>query len=178
MYDVVLLELGAHEQVTNDPGVVGDLHANSTFNCPHRGQVVGVSSDPAGALGEERCIPGVPSLKNDFYSPEHLTRAPGVNNFPICHLHFDAQVALYSSNRIYSYCLSHDLVSPLCFWSLGFDSCYALLKNGLILSQKSGSLHPMQGWPASTGQLVPSLNLAVGQLLKVSGPLHPISYKQ
>jgi len=82
---------------------------------------MGVGSDPAGTLGEERCIPGVAPLKNDLDTPEHLTRAPGVYNLSICHLHFNAQVALYPSDRIYRYCLSHGLVSPLCLWSLEFD---------------------------------------------------------
>ena len=33
----------------------------------------------------------------------------------------------------------------------------------------------MQGWPAPMGQLVPSLNMTWGQLLKVLGPLQPTS---
>jgi hypothetical protein len=46
---------------------------------------------------------------------------------------------------------------------IGHDQ--ASSKKGVISSQKPGSLQPMHGCPASTGQLVPSLNLAMGQLL-------------
>jgi hypothetical protein len=70
--DVVMLELGSHQQVSDDTSIVGDLYTNSAFHCPHRGQVVGVGSDPAGTLGKERCIPGIPPLQNNFNSPEHL----------------------------------------------------------------------------------------------------------
>ena len=36
---------------------------------------------------------------------------------------------------------------------------------------------PMQPWPALTGQLVRLEYCTVGQLAKVSGPLHPILYR-
>jgi hypothetical protein len=105
--DVVLLELGAHQQIPDDASIVRDLYTNSAFYCPHRGQVVGVSSDPAGTLGKQWCIPGIPSLQDNFNTPEHLTGAPGVDDFASRHLHLNAQVALYPCNRIDGDSLSH-----------------------------------------------------------------------
>ena len=67
--DVVMLELGSHQQVADDTCIVGNLYANGIFDCPHRGQSMGVRSDPAGALHEMMCIPGIPSLQESFQYP-------------------------------------------------------------------------------------------------------------
>ena len=68
---------------------------------------MGVSSDPAGTLGEKRRISGITPLENYLDTPEHLTRAPGVDNLSSGHLYFDPQVALYSGDRIDRNFLSH-----------------------------------------------------------------------
>jgi hypothetical protein len=57
-----MLELGAVEQVPDNSRVFGDGDAYGIFDCPHRGQVMGVGSDPAGALHKKRSIQRVSAL--------------------------------------------------------------------------------------------------------------------
>jgi hypothetical protein len=42
-----MLELGAHEKVSDDTGIWRNFNADGIFDCPHRGQSMGVRSDPA-----------------------------------------------------------------------------------------------------------------------------------
>jgi hypothetical protein len=73
MHYMVMLKLGAHEKVSNDSCIFGNLYTNSVIDCPHRGQGMGVRSDPARTLNKMMSIPRVPSLQNDLYPPKHLT---------------------------------------------------------------------------------------------------------
>ena len=72
MNNVIMLELGAHEQIANDARIVGYLDADCIIDCPHRGQSMGVSSDAAGALHKMMGIPWISALQDDLDTPEHL----------------------------------------------------------------------------------------------------------
>jgi hypothetical protein len=102
-----MLELGGMHQVADDSGVFGNLDTNGGFDCPHRGQSMGVRSDAAGAGHEMMRVPRIAALKNQFDATEHLSRTPRVDDFPTGHFHFDAKMALYSGNRINYYALTH-----------------------------------------------------------------------
>jgi hypothetical protein len=69
-----------------------------------------VSTDTTRALDEMMGIPGVPPLKDDFDAPEHLSRAPRIDNLASGHFHLDAKVALYSGNRINNYAFAHYII--------------------------------------------------------------------
>ena len=73
MYDMVVLELCSMEQVPDDACIVRDLNAYGVFYCPHRGQIMGVGSDPAGSLHKKRGITRIASFQNNFNAPEHLS---------------------------------------------------------------------------------------------------------
>jgi hypothetical protein len=66
-----------------------------------------VRSDPAGALHEMLGIPGIAPLQNNFDAPEHLSGAPGVDDFASGHLDFDLEVTLDAGYRINYNSLSH-----------------------------------------------------------------------
>jgi hypothetical protein len=72
MDDMVMLELGTHQKVAYDSRVFGNFDANGIIDCPHRGQSVGVGSDPTGALNKMMGIPGITSLQDQLDPPEHL----------------------------------------------------------------------------------------------------------
>ena len=72
MNNMIMLKLGPHQKVSNDSCVFGYFNANGVIDCPHRGQSMGVRSDPAGALHKMVGIPGVASLQNKLDTPEHL----------------------------------------------------------------------------------------------------------
>jgi hypothetical protein len=111
MHEMVMLVLGAVQQVAQNDGIFRNLNFGGTFHCPHRGQTVDVRSDPAGALDEVIRVTRITSLQNDFNASEHLPGAPGIDNLAPRHLDFDAQVAFYSSNRIYNNSLRHMISS-------------------------------------------------------------------
>lgn len=71
MDDMVLLELGPMQKIPQDPCIVRNPDFYRIFNCPHRGQRMGVGSNPAGPLSKVMRIPGIPPLQNDFKTPEH-----------------------------------------------------------------------------------------------------------
>ena len=105
--NVVMLELCAMQQVSDQSCIFRYLYANGVFDCPHRGQSMCVRSEPARTLNKMVSISWVPSLENQFDAPEHLTGAPGVRNLTTLNLNLDTKVALYSCNRIYRYSLAH-----------------------------------------------------------------------
>ena len=72
MNDMVVLELSAVQQVSDQACVFGDLDPHCIFDCPHRGQSMGVRSDAAGALDEMMRISGVTPLQYQLDAPEHL----------------------------------------------------------------------------------------------------------
>lgn len=47
MDNMILLELGAVQQIPDNSCVIRYLHADGIFDCPHRGQGVGQRSDSA-----------------------------------------------------------------------------------------------------------------------------------
>jgi hypothetical protein len=69
---MVVLELGTHQKIANDSRVLGNFDANGIIDCPHRGQRMGVRSDPAGALDKMMGISGITSQQNQLDPPEHL----------------------------------------------------------------------------------------------------------
>ena len=70
--NVIMLELGTHEQVANDARIFGYFDADCIIDCPHRGQSMCVGSDAAGALHEMVRIPGISALQDKLDTPEHL----------------------------------------------------------------------------------------------------------
>jgi len=72
MHQMVMLKLRAVQKVSNDACIWGNSNIDCIFNCPHRGQGVSVSSDPTGSLNKMVGIPGIPALKNEFDTSEHL----------------------------------------------------------------------------------------------------------
>ena len=73
MHQMVMLELRAVKQVSNDACIWGNGNIDCIFNCPHRGQGVCEGSDPAGSLNKMVGIPGIPALKNELDASKHLT---------------------------------------------------------------------------------------------------------
>ena len=72
MNDVIVLELGTHEKVAYDSCIFWDLNTDGIIDCPHRGQSMGVGSDPARALHKMMGIPRIASLQDQLDSAEHL----------------------------------------------------------------------------------------------------------
>ncbi len=70
---MIMLELGAHQQVTNDAGVLRNFDTHGVIDCPHRGQSMCVRSDAAGALHKMVGIPRISALQHKFNATEHLT---------------------------------------------------------------------------------------------------------
>jgi hypothetical protein len=70
-----------------------------------------VRSNPAGALHKMLGIARIAALKNDLDAPEHLTGAPGVNDFAAGHFHLDPHVAFNSGYWINDDSLSHMISS-------------------------------------------------------------------
>ena len=68
---------------------------------------MGVGSDPTGALDKVVCITWVAALEYHLDATEHLTGTPGIGYFAAFNLHFDAQVAFYSGNRINNVSFAH-----------------------------------------------------------------------
>ena len=61
------------EQVADKTRIGWNLNIDCIFDCPHRGQSMGVRSDPAGALHEMVGIARIASLKNQLDSSKHLS---------------------------------------------------------------------------------------------------------
>jgi hypothetical protein len=112
---MIMLELGAHQKVTNNARIIRYFDTNGIIDCPHRGQSMGVRSDAAGALYKMVGVPRVSALQNELDAPEHLARAPGIDNFASGYLDFDSKVTLNSGDRIYCYSLCH-VVPPFFSW--------------------------------------------------------------
>ena len=70
--DMIMLELGTHQKVANDACVFWYFNADGIIDCPHRGQSMGVRSDPAGTLYKMVGIPGISALQDHLNAPEHL----------------------------------------------------------------------------------------------------------
>jgi hypothetical protein len=100
MNQVVMLKLSAHQQVTNHSGVFGNGHAKCHIYCPHRGQSMSVSSDPAGTLHKMVGVPRITTLEYHFNTSEHLSRTPGIDDFAAFYLHLNLEVAFYSGDWI------------------------------------------------------------------------------
>jgi hypothetical protein len=107
MHEVVMLELGTVQQVADNACVVGNIDFYCGFDCPHRGQSVGVRSDAAGALYEVMGIAGIAPLEDHFDAAEHLPGAPGIHHLAAGHFHLDAKMAFDSGNRIDGYSFTH-----------------------------------------------------------------------
>ena len=70
--NVIVLELGAHQQVAYDARILGYFDTHGIVDCPHRGQSMGVRSDAAGALHKVMGVPWVSALQNEFNTSKHL----------------------------------------------------------------------------------------------------------
>jgi hypothetical protein len=110
---VVVLELGPHEKIADDARIRRDFDPDGHFGCPHRGQCMGVRSDPAGSLHEMMGVPRVSPQQYQFDSPEHLPRTPGIHDLAIGHFDLDAQMAFYPCNWVYDDSLRHIFSSLL-----------------------------------------------------------------
>jgi hypothetical protein len=110
---MVMLELGGMHHVPDQSGIFGNLNIDCGFDCPHRGQSMGVRSDATGTLHEMVCVPGIAPLKNQLDAAEHLARAPRIDNFAPSHFDFDAKVAFDSGDRINYDSFTHIYNLPL-----------------------------------------------------------------
>ena len=72
MNNMIMLELGPVEKIADKTRIFRNFDADSVFDCPHRGQSMGVCSDAAGALHKMVGITGIATLQNKLDSPEHL----------------------------------------------------------------------------------------------------------
>jgi hypothetical protein len=104
---MVVLELYGVHHVPDQSGVFGNPDTDCGFDCPHRGQSMGVRSDATGSGHEMMRIARVAPLENQFDAAEHLARAPRIDDFAPGHFHFDAQVTLDSGDWIDDYSLTH-----------------------------------------------------------------------
>ena len=50
VHNMIMLELGAHQKVSNDTRIFRYFNLYGIIDCPHRGQSMCVCSDAAGAL--------------------------------------------------------------------------------------------------------------------------------
>jgi hypothetical protein len=71
--NVIMLELGAHQKVSNDACIFRYFNLYGIIDCPHRGQGMCVRSDAAGALHKMVGIPGISTLQDELNTSEHLT---------------------------------------------------------------------------------------------------------
>ena len=69
---VIMLKLRGMHHVADDSGVFWNLDADGGFDCPHRGQSMGVRSDAAGSLDEMMRVAWVPPLQDKLDASEHL----------------------------------------------------------------------------------------------------------
>jgi hypothetical protein len=102
-----MLELRGMHHVADQSGVFGDLDANGGFDCPHRGQSVGVRSNAAGTGHKMVRVARIAPLKDQFDAAEHLARTPCIDNFSPSHFHLDAEMALDSGDWINYDALTH-----------------------------------------------------------------------
>jgi len=72
MNNVIVLKLGSHQEIANNTRIGWDFNTNGIIDGPHRGQGMGVRSDPARALHKVMGITGITSLQNQLNAPEHL----------------------------------------------------------------------------------------------------------
>ena len=72
MNNMIVLKLGTHQQVANDACIFWYFDSDGIIDCPHRGQSMGVRSDPAGALHKVVGIPGISALQDHLNASEHL----------------------------------------------------------------------------------------------------------
>ena len=73
MNNMIMLELGAHQKVSNDARIFRYFNLYGIIDCPHRGQSMCVRSDAAGALHKMVGIPRISTLQDELNTPEHLT---------------------------------------------------------------------------------------------------------
>ena len=60
--NVIMLELGPVKKISDKTCIFGDFDADCIFDCPHRGQSMGVRSNPAGALNKMVGVTGIAAL--------------------------------------------------------------------------------------------------------------------
>jgi len=95
-----MLKLGSVQQISDETGTFGNFYANGVFDCPHRGQGMGVRSDPAGPLNKMMGVLGVAAEQNQLDTPEHLSGAPGVGDLAARNFYFNPKVTLDPGDRI------------------------------------------------------------------------------
>jgi hypothetical protein len=83
MDDVVMEELGAQEEVSNQPGILGDGDLGCVVHGSHRSQPMDKGADPAGTLGKEPRIAGIAALKDDLQATEQHGTTPGIADLPV-----------------------------------------------------------------------------------------------
>ena len=72
VYNMIMLELSAHQKVSNDMCIFRYFNPHGIIDGPHRGQSMCVRSDAAGTLHKMVGIPGISALQDEFNTPEHL----------------------------------------------------------------------------------------------------------
>ena len=174
MHDMVVQVLHPEHEIPDVGGVLGDFHLDRVFEGAGGGQRVGIGAHFRSVLREVLHVAGVAPDQNRFKAAVQAADAAGFADAPVLHFHFNAQVAFDTGQGIdddRSGEMAHQT-----FFLASLMGAPSKPQNGDSLSQKPGSLQPMHGCPAPTGQLVP-LNLTFGQLFIVSGPLQPSSHQ-
>ena len=103
--------MGTHDNVSDVLGIEWNFHAECIFYGTHWSQCVDWRSDPAKALGEQPCFPGVAALENYLEATPHLDRWPGIAHRAIINLAVDPNMSFDPGNWVNCYSFRHLLFS-------------------------------------------------------------------
>jgi len=135
MNEVVVQELCAQQQVTDDAGIVGDGDPYSGVTGSYRSQPMNIGTNTAGPLREQIGIARVTALQQDLNAAEQRGAAPGITDLPVGDFHFYAQMTLDAGNRVDDYSLSHSQFSLVVKAGMQFftskETVFTLDRNGL-----------------------------------------------
>ena len=118
---MVVQELGAQRQVSNDARIVGDGCVDCIFDGAHRAELVDVGAHTAQPLGDDGGIMGVAAVQNGFDAPEKGRGRPCPGYPASRDFHLDAQVAFDAADRIDDHPLGLAAGAAACFLLGGRD---------------------------------------------------------
>ena len=169
--EVVEVEnMGLHEvrpehQIAQDPGVVRHRSLRGVVERLNRCHAVGHGADAADPLRDVRGVERGPVHEDRLQTAEQCPGGVCVHHclasLDMIHRHLDLEVPLQPRHGINADDCGHQ--SPSSFRSRE--------------TPKVGFVHPMHTVLASTHQLAPLFHRSVGQSARVSGPLHPNSFR-
>ena len=98
--DMVVEELGPHQQVADDAGIARHCDAERVFDAAHRSLPMHIGAHPAKPLSEEPGIFRVAPLENGFNASEQHPAAPGRSHLTAFDFRLQPQVTLDASHRV------------------------------------------------------------------------------